>query len=270
MSSGEKAKGKATLAEEDGSALGAAATVAASASGEGGGSEGTTGAAKLAAGAGEGAAAGGGEGTAAAAGGGGGGGGGGEGGGGATSAATSSASTASGAATKEKKKPTVILVVGMAGSGKTSLMQRLNAQTRQDGKTPYVINLDPAVGNLGYEANIDIRETVKYKDVMRKYGLGPNGAIVTSLNLFATRFDQVLDYTEKRAAAGEIDYVLIDTPGQIEVFTWSASGDIITQSLASSFPTVLVYVVDTARTTSPSTFMSNMLYVSLRAGRSEA
>ena len=141
---------------------------------------------------------------------------------------------------KGKKTPTVILVVGMAGSGKTSLMQRLNAQTRQDGKTPYVINLDPAVGNLGYEANIDIRETVKYKDVMKKYGLGPNGAIVTSLNLFATRFDQVLEYTEKRAAAGEIDYVLADTPGQIEVFTWSASGDIITQSLASSFPTVLV------------------------------
>lgn len=26
---------------------------------------------------------------------------------------------------------------------------------------------------------------------MKQYGLGPNGGIVTSLNLFATRFDQV-------------------------------------------------------------------------------
>jgi len=26
-------------------------------------------------------------------------------------------------------------------------------------------------------------------------------------------------------------YVLIDTPGQIEVFTWSASGNIITEAL---------------------------------------
>lgn len=33
-------------------------------------------------------------------------------------------------------------------------------------------------------------------------------------------------------------YVFIDTPGQIEVFTWSASGQIITETLASSFPTV--------------------------------
>ena len=39
--------------------------------------------------------------------------------------------------------------------------------------------------------NIDIRDTVKYKDVMREYGLGPNGAIMTALNLFTTQFDQV-------------------------------------------------------------------------------
>jgi hypothetical protein len=44
------------------------------------------------------------------------------------------------------------------------------------------------------------------------------------------------------------------------VFTWSASGAIITEALASSFPVVLCYVVDTPRTTSPTTFMSNMLY----------
>lgn len=37
----------------------------------------------------------------------------------------------------------------------------------------------------------DIRDTVNYKEVMKQYSLGPNGGIVTSLNLFATRFDQV-------------------------------------------------------------------------------
>jgi len=63
---------------------------------------------------------------------------------------------------------------------------------------------------------------------------------------------------EKRAS--ELDYILIDTPGQIEVFTWSASGTIITELLASAFPTVVVYVVDTPRSLNPTTFMSNMLY----------
>lgn len=63
---------------------------------------------------------------------------------------------------------------------------------------------------------------------------------------------------EKRA--NELDYVLVDTPGQIEIFTWSASGAIITEAFASTFPTVVTYVVDTPRSTNPVTFMSNMLY----------
>ncbi|KAK2512011.1 Gpn1 [Columba guinea] len=107
----------------------------------------------------------------------------------------------------------------------------------------------------------DIRDTVNYKEVMKqapRYGLGPNGGIVTSLNLFATRFDQVMKFIEKRQNASK--YVIIDTPGQIEVFTWSASGTIITEALASSFPSVVVYVMDTSRSTNPITFMSNMLY----------
>ncbi|XP_071448518.1 GPN-loop GTPase 1 isoform X2 [Hetaerina americana] len=93
---------------------------------------------------------------------------------------------------------------------------------------------------------------------MKKYKLGPNGAIVTSLNLFSSKFDQVINLLEKRAE--EHDYILLDTPGQIEVFTWSASGSIITECLASVFPTAIVYVMDTVRSVSPPTFMSNMLY----------
>ncbi|XP_025050090.1 GPN-loop GTPase 1 isoform X1 [Alligator sinensis] len=154
--------------------------------------------------------------------------------------------------------PVCVLVLGMAGSGKTTLVQRLVAHLHGQGAPPYVINLDPAVHELPFPANIDIRDTVKYKEVMKQYGLGPNGGIVTSLNLFATRFDQVMKFIEKRQNTSK--YVLIDTPGQIEVFTWSASGTIITEALASSFPSVVVYVMDTSRSTSPITFMSNMLY----------
>ena len=52
----------------------------------------------------------------------------------------------------------------------------------------------------------------------------------------------------------------MDTPGQIEVFTWSASGVIIPETLAANYPTAIVYVVDTPRSVKPATFMSNMLY----------
>ncbi|KAF0696339.1 Aste57867_12898 [Aphanomyces stellatus] len=156
--------------------------------------------------------------------------------------------------------PTTLLVIGMAGSGKTTFMHRLaaHAAEKQKEHRQYVVNLDPAVKQIPYGAHIDIRDTVDYKQVMSEYGLGPNGAIMTSLNLFATRFDQVVDLIQKRAA--NLDYVVVDTPGQIEAFTWSASGAIITESLATTFPTVVVYVVDTPRTVNPNTFMSNMLY----------
>jgi GPN-loop GTPase len=166
----------------------------------------------------------------------------------------------------------------------------------------YCLNLDPATIHVPFECNIDIRDTVNYSQVMERHQLGPNGAIMTCLNLFATKFDQVLEILERRAYGtttsgategdGEeeaqgaaataattatdedphpasssnsnrnrLEYILVDTPGQIEAFTWSASGTIVCQSLASSFPTVICFVVDTARcASSPNTFMSNMLY----------
>ena len=159
--------------------------------------------------------------------------------------------------TKTEDMPTVAIVIGMAGSGKTSLMQRINAYRHAKGKPPYVINLDPACTTLPYEANVDIRDTVDYKNVMKEYNLGPNGGILTASNLFATRFDQVVSLCEKRAK--DVDYVMVDTPGQIEIFTWSASGAIVTESFASTFPTCVLFVVDTPRAQNPQAFMSNML-----------
>jgi GTPase SAR1 family protein len=155
-------------------------------------------------------------------------------------------------------KPTVVIVIGMAGSGKTTLMHRLNIHITEQNLRGYFINLDPAVQSVPFAANIDIRDTINYKEVMTQYGLGPNGGIITSLNLFATKFDQVLGILERRS--DNLDFIFIDTPGQIEVFTWSAGGQIIHELLASAFPTVILYVTDTVRSETPTTFMSNMLY----------
>ncbi|KAL2497247.1 P-loop containing nucleoside triphosphate hydrolase superfamily protein [Abeliophyllum distichum] len=116
-----------------------------------------------------------------------------------------------------KKKPVIIIVVGMAGSGKTTFLNRLVCHTMASNIKGYVMNLDPAVLTLPYGANIDIRDTVRYKEVMKQFNLGPNGGILTSLNLFSTKFDEVISVIEKRA--DQLDYVLVDTPGQIEIFT---------------------------------------------------
>ena len=62
---------------------------------------------------------------------------------------------------------------GMAGSGKTTFLQRLNAHLHANKKPGYIINLDPAVTHVPYGANVDIRDTVNYKNVR---GCGDGGS----------------------------------------------------------------------------------------------
>lgn len=51
-----------------------------------------------------------------------------------------------------KKTPICLIVLGMAGSGKTSLVERLSNPFMLN--RPYVINLDPACLQVPYFANI--------------------------------------------------------------------------------------------------------------------
>ena len=67
-----------------------------------------------------------------------------------------------------KKLPMVIITLGLAGSGKTTFIQRLNSYLHTNNKPPYIVNLDPAVSHLPFEANIDIRDTVNYEEVMKQ------------------------------------------------------------------------------------------------------
>lgn len=94
---------------------------------------------------------------------------------------------------------------------------------------------------------------------MKTHKLGPNGSIMTCLNIFATKIDKLINFiSEKKKEKQQI--FIIDTPGQIEVFNWSASGQIISSSVASVLPTFSVFLADSVRCQNPNTFMSNMLF----------
>ncbi len=150
-----------------------------------------------------------------------------------------------------------LIILGMAGSGKTTFVQKLEEELANKDKESYIINLDPAVMDTLYEPNLDIKDTIKYKEVMTSNNLGPNGAILTCLNLFSTNIDKVLTILESKT---DLDYIVMDTPGQLEVFSWSASGKIITDSFSLIFPSILIYIIDIPRCSNPNTFSSNMLY----------
>jgi GTPase SAR1 family protein len=72
------------------------------------------------------------------------------------------------ASSTEKKKPIAIITIGMAGAGKSTFVQRINSYLHAQDKPPYILNLDPAVTHVPFEANIDIRDTVNYQEVMKQ------------------------------------------------------------------------------------------------------
>lgn len=65
---------------------------------------------------------------------------------------TGTTSTMEDQSTNERKIPCII-VLGMAGAGKTSFVSRLVSKLYNTGK-PYAVNLDPACKEVSYPANI--------------------------------------------------------------------------------------------------------------------
>lgn len=162
---------------------------------------------------------------------------------------------------REKRK--IIVVVGMAGSGKTTFCQRLYSWISQDNlkvspdtglnSSIFSMNLDPAVVNAKMPLNLDIRDSIDYYETMEKYNLGPNGAITTCLNLFMLNIGKHIESIRE-------EYVIVDTPGQIEAFTWSSPGCVLMESLKTIGRVILVYTVDSVTSHKHAVFMSNMMY----------
>ena len=112
--------------------------------------------------------------------------------------------------------PTTVVFVGPAGSGKSSIVAAY-AKWLREGEIPVVtVNLDPAAEYIPYEPDIDVRQYVNARDVAIKYGLGPNGALVKSMELIAEKLSDIL----APLSTMEADYILVDTPGQMEVFVF--------------------------------------------------
>jgi GTPase SAR1 family protein len=126
----------------------------------------------------------------------------------------------------------ILVFIGTAGSGKTTLTAEFGRYLQENGYSVGYVNLDTGVKNLPYRPDVDVRDDVKAWELMEK-GLGPNGAIVKSYDILAPK---VADYSERiRALEGERDYVLLDTPGQMETFLFHEFG----VKLMEDFPDAL-------------------------------
>lgn len=71
--------------------------------------------------------------------------------------------------------PTAVVLVGPAASGKSTLTKAYGGWLTRNGYSVTIVNLDPAVKRLPYEASIDVRDLVRAEELMEREGLGPTG-----------------------------------------------------------------------------------------------
>jgi len=99
---------------------------------------------------------------------------------------------------------------------------------------------------------------------MKQYELGPNGALIMTNDLIASKIDSIQDEIDEVNP----DYLLIDTPGQIELFAYRASGQFLVQNLRLDNK-MSIFLFDGALITSPINFVSIALLatsIKLRLG----
>lgn len=108
------------------------------------------------------------------------------------------------------------IVMGPAGSGKSTYCNIMKTHASTLGKTIKVVNLDPAAEELNYDCDLDIRELVTLDDVMEETNLGPNGGLVMAIEYLLEHSDWLQEELDKFA---DEDYLILDCPGQIELYT---------------------------------------------------
>lgn len=157
----------------------------------------------------------------------------------------------------------ILAFIGTAGSGKTTLTAEFGKYLEENGYSVAYVNLDTGVKKLPYAPDVDVREDVTAWELMEE-GLGPNGAIVKSYDLLIPKVSNCAD--KIRELDGKNDYVLIDTPGQMETFLFHEFG----VRLMEAFPDALgVYLFSPEILRKPTDFCSARFFglmIDLRLG----
>ncbi|NAZ29417.1 MAG: GTPase [Caldivirga sp.] len=132
-----------------------------------------------------------------------------------------------------------VFITGTAGSGKSTLTSALADYLESQDNYVGILNLDPAAEYLPYTPDIDIRDYVSAKGIMRKYKLGPNASLIAAVDLIITKVDEL------RQQISELDptYLIVDTPGQLEMFAFRDTGPLIVNRLNMD-KSMVIFVID--------------------------
>ncbi|MBS7645055.1 MAG: ATP/GTP-binding protein [Candidatus Bathyarchaeia archaeon] len=146
----------------------------------------------------------------------------------------------------------VTFILGMAGTGKSSLTGALRDWLRLREINVLALNLDPGALSLPYDPDVDVRSMINVYQLMEKYQLGPNGALIMAADLIADHLEEVVAIVEEL----EPEFLLVDTPGQIELFAFRESGPFIVNNMPGE--KAVVYLLDAPFSRNPLNFVSNL------------
>jgi len=150
-----------------------------------------------------------------------------------------------------------IFIIGTAGSGKTLMAASLAEWLARQGEDAVIVNLDPGVLNLPYKPDLDVRDYVNVEELMERFGLGPNGALIMAADLLAQQAEKLAEQLEEINA----EYVLFDTPGQMELFAFRVGGPYLARELPLEQKMVL-YLFDGPFCANPFNYVSTLFLAS--------
>ncbi|KAI8620085.1 GPN-loop GTPase [Chytriomyces sp. MP71] len=148
------------------------------------------------------------------------------------------------------------LVMGPAGSGKSTFCSTILTHARTAGRSVHLVNLDPAAEHFEYKPSIDIRDLITLDDVMEELQYGPNGGLVYCLEYLCNN----MDWLEEQISNFEEDYLIIDCPGQIELYThFPIMKQIVSCLGRMGYRTCGVYLLDSQFVQDVSKFFSGVM-----------
>lgn len=147
----------------------------------------------------------------------------------------------------------VVFIIGTAGSGKSMLTASFSEWLKISKQNVAIVNLDPGVLTLPYSPDVDVRNYVDIESLMEKYNLGPNGALIMAADMIADSMEKISEEVEEL----KLDIVLVDTPGQMELFAFRASGPYIASEFTRE-PKAIIYLFDSVFSLDPLNYVSNL------------
>ncbi|KAL2916358.1 hypothetical protein HK105_204114 [Polyrhizophydium stewartii] len=148
------------------------------------------------------------------------------------------------------------LVMGPAGSGKSTYCRTMLTHSQSIKRSFHLVNLDPAAENFEYEPTVDIRELITLDDVMEELQYGPNGGLIYCMEFLIEN----LDWFEEELQDYEDDYLVIDCPGQIELYThFTIMRQIVEMLQRLNYRVCGVYILDSQFIEDTSKFFAGVM-----------